>query len=159
MSISPVMSPLIPSYSQSASAKKTQTDSEYEKILILMKSLGIEPTGEKSVDKILLKNAVTQMLAQQASSTSGSDYVPFADIMDALDLDSTGNVDDDYDRTIDELDYRISMASDDEEKQYYTELRDQVETLYSENSYENARTSMFMGSSQISDMNRYMLGI
>ena len=126
----------------------------------MMEMLGIESTGDKTLDKVLLKNAVTQKLQQEASSSaSGSDYIPFLDIMDSLDLDSTGNVDDDYDRTIDELDYRISMANDDEEKQYYTELRDEVETLYTENSYDNARTSLFMGSSQVADLNRYMLGI
>lgn len=159
MSISPVMSPMVYSYAPSGSSKK-QTDSEYEKILIMMEMLGIESTGDKTLDKVLLKNAVTQKLQQEASSSaSGADYIPFLDIMDSLDLDSTGNVDDDYDRTIDELDYRISMANDDEEKQYYTELRDEVETLYTENSYDNARTSLFMGSSQVADLNRYMLGI
>ena len=159
MSISPVMSPMVYSYAPSGSITK-QTDSEYEKILIMMEMLGIESTGDKTLDKVLLKNAVTQKLQQEASSSaSGADYIPFLDIMDSLDLDSTGNVDDDYDRTIDELDYRISMANDDEEKQYYTELRDEVETLYTENSYDNARTSLFMGSSQVADLNRYMLGI
>ena len=160
MSISPVMSPMVYSYTPSAVSNKKQTDSEYEKILAMMDMMGIESTGDKTLDKVLLKNAVTQKLQQQsASSASGADYVPFADIMETLDLDSTGNVDDDYDKTIDELDYRISMANDNEEKQYYMDLRDQVESLYNENSYENARTSLFIGSSQVSDVNRYMLGI
>ncbi len=160
MSISPVMSPMVYSYTPSATSNDKQTDSEYEKILVMMEMLGIESTGDKTLDKVLLRNAVTEMLQQNAASSStSSDYIPFLDIMDSLDLDSTGNVDDDYDRTIDELDYRISMANDDEERQYYQELRDEVETLYDENSYDNARTSMFMGTEMVSDITRYMLGI
>ena len=160
MSISPVMSPMIYSYVPSAASNKEQTDSEYEKIITMMKMMGLEPTGDKTTDKVRLKSAVTQKLTQQATSSAlGVDYVPFADIMETLELDSTGNIDDDYDKTIDELDYRISMASSEEEKQYYQELRDEVDSLYSQNSYYNARTSLFMGSSQISDVNRYMLGI
>ena len=160
MTVSPVMSPMVYSYVPSAASKDKQTDSEYEKILVMMEMLGIESTGDKTLDKVLLRNAVTQKLQEEAtSSASGSDYIPFLDIMDALDLDSTGNVDDDYDQTIDELDYRISMASDDEERQYYQELRDEVETLYDENSYDNARMSLYSGYSQISELNRYILGI
>lgn len=159
MSVSPVMSPMISSYVPT-SAKKKADDPEYQKILSMLKMLGISSTGDKETDKVLLSAAIRQMGAQKAESAGvSSEYIPFADVMRSLDLTSSGKVDKDYTNTINELDYRISMANDDEEKQYYQALRDEVDASYTENSYNNSRSNQYMGASQMADMNKYMLGL
>ncbi len=156
MSISPVtMSPMILSF---VSTKKTEEeDSEYEKIKTMLKMLGIEPTGDKEVDKLVLQQAINDKVSEAANAGSSSAYNPFTDLLEFLEITSTGNVDKDYDNVIDELDYRIYMADDDEEKAYYQSLRDEADSLYTENNYDNQRQDMFMGASQIADYYKFMI--
>ncbi len=156
MSISPVtMSPMILSFV--AAKKPDEEDSEYEKIKTMLKMLGIEPTGDKEVDKLLLLQAVNAKVDEAANSGSTASYNPFIDLMEFLEITTTGNVDKDYNNVIDELDYRIYMANDDEEKEYYQSLRDQADSLYTENNYDTQRQDMFMGASQISDYYKFMI--
>lgn len=155
MSISPVMSTLITSYTPSSKLK--EEDEEYKKIINMLKMLGIEPTGNKSADKIILQSALNNMSSTQSNKSANSDYIPFFDIMQSLDLSSSGNIDKDYTSTVNEIDYRISYANDDEEKQYYQELRDEVDTLYNQDSYNSAVANQFSGSTQLGDLNKLML--
>lgn len=156
MSISPVtMSPMILSF---VSTKKTdEDDAEYKKIKQMLQMLGIEPTGEKTVDKLVLQNAINNMVREKSSAGASGSYNPFSDIMEFLELTSSGNVDKDYNNVIKELDYRIYMANDDEEKAYFQSLRDEADTLYTENNYDNTRSNLFMGASQIADYNKFLI--
>lgn len=94
-------------------------------------------------------------MMQAQSSSSSRQSIPFDDIMNTLNLTVTGDLDKDYDTTIDRLDYEIDMAYSDEEKEYYEALKDQVEDEY--NSSKQNSISYFSGASQISSMNKYML--
>ena len=120
--------------------------------------MGLTVTGDKNTDKIRLETAerIQEMMQSQSSSTSRQS-IPFDDIMNTLNLTVTGDLDKDYDTTIDKLDYEIGMAYSDEEKEYYEALKDQVESEY--NSSKQNSISYFSGTSQIASLNRYMLGI
>lgn len=155
MSISPVMSTLITSYVPSSKLK--EEDEEYKKIINMLKMLGIEPTGNKAADKIILQSALNNMASSQSKKSANSDYIPFLDIMDSLELSSSGDIDKDYTNTVNEIDYRISYASDDEEKQYYQALRDELDEMYNQNSYDNAVANQFSGSTQLGNLNKFML--
>ena len=94
---------------------------------------------------------------QKSQSSSNKQSIPFEDIMNTLNLSVSGDLDKDYDTTINRLDYEIDMAYTDEEKQYFEALKYQVETEYNDSKQNSV--SSFSGASQISSMNRYMLGI
>lgn len=156
MSISPVLS--ISSYASIYVSSKGPEDDEHERIINLLKQLGITSTGNKQADKALLRAALQKMADNMSSGgTSSSKYNPFKDIMESLDIETTGNVDKDYNNVIKELDYRISQSNDDEEKQYYQALRDEIDSKYTENNYDNSRSNQFTGASQLADLNKYML--
>ena len=154
MTVSPVMSPMISLFVPATKAKGA-VDEEHQRIINMLKSLGITPTMDKSLDTVLLKNAIQQMQSQQANNSA--DYIPFADIMGTLNLTVTGNIDEDYYNTIQELDGRIASARDDEERGYYQDLKNQVDGLYSDRTLSNARSDLFIGASQIGDLNKFFL--
>ena len=160
MSISPISASMMSMYvaSTASSASAKEKDYEYELIKQQLMAMGLTVTGDKNTDKIRLETAqrIQEMMeAQSASNTKQS--IPFEDIMNTLNLTVTGDLDEDYDNTIDKLDYEIGMAYTDEEKEYYEALKDQVESEY--NSSKQNSISYFSGASQLSSLNRYMLGI
>lgn len=153
MSVSPVMSPMVSVYVPSRAAT---VDEEHEKIIRMLKMLGLVSTGDKAADKVLLQAAIN---AQQKQNTGGAkaESIPFQDIMNMLNIESSGKIDKDYTSTINELDDRISAAGDEEEKQYYLELKNRVETQYSDHGENKSAVAQFTGASQLSDLNRYLL--
>ena len=159
MSVSPISSSMMSMYvpSTSTSASDAQKDYEYQLILQELQSMGIAPTGDKTADKARLDIAKRLMEMRESQQSSSKQSIPFEDIMNTLNLSVTGDLDKDYDTTIDKLDYEISMAYSDEEKAYYEALKYQVEEEY--NTSKQNSISYFSGASQISSMNRYMLGI
>ncbi len=160
MSISPISASMMSMYvaNSAAAASAEGKDYEYELIKQKLLAMGLTVTGDKNTDKIRLETAerIQEMMQSQSSSTSRQS-IPFDDIMNTLNLTVTGDLDKDYDTTIDKLDYEIGMAYSDEEKEYYEALKDQVESEY--NSSKQNSISYFSGTSQIASLNRYMLGI
>lgn len=150
------MTPIVASY-QASSVKKE--DPEYEKIKKMLEMLGLSPTGSKEVDKSMLSMALQNIALQKMNQNSfgEKENIPFKDIMDALDIESVGDLEKDYTNTINELDDRIALASDDEEKQYYESLKTQVEDLYQTRNNDTAQASLFMGSTQLGELNKLML--
>lgn len=144
-------------YVPSSSTKSVEEDYEYLLIKQQLAAMGIVPSGDKETDKLKLETAerVKEMMESQSNSMTSRQSIPFDDIMNTLNLSITGDLDKDYDTTIDKLDYEIYMAYTDEEKEYYEALKDQVESEY--NSSKQNSISYFSGATQISDMNRYML--
>ncbi len=135
MSISPVASYMVSVYVPSAGAanQAEQNDYEYQLILQELAAMGIASSGDKATDKLKLetaKNVLEMLQSQSASSLGKRDSIPFDDIMNSLNLSISGDLDEDYDTTIDELDYRIALAGNDEEVEYYEALKDQVESEY-----------------------------
>lgn len=131
----------------------------HEQILKSLSALGLGSTGAVETDKILLEyvqNLVASQQSEQANSSSYQ-YIPFEDVMNAINITPTGDIDKDYDDTITELDYRISTAADEEEEAYYEALKSEVEELYSDHMYSQSRNSFFIGSGQISSINRYLM--
>lgn len=159
MSVSPISSSMMSMYvPQSSTSGAEPIDYEYLRIVQQLQALGITPSGDKSTDKMKLETAkqIKSMLESQGASSS-KQSIPFEDIMNTLNLSVSGDLDKDYDKTIDKLDYEIDMAYTDEEKQYYQALKSQVETEY--NSSKQNSISYFTGASQISSMNKFMLGL
>lgn len=159
MSISPISSSMMSMYVPSTSTTKKTAAEEYEHQMIIQQlaAYGVSSTGDYETDKTRLEvvERMIQMNESQKSSTRQS--IPFDDVMNTLNLTVTGDLDKDYDTTIDKLDYEIDMAYSDEEKEYYEALKDQVESEY--NSSKKDSISYFSAASQISNMNRYLLGI
>ena len=159
MSISPISSSMMSMYVPSTGASKTaEKDTEYQQIIQELAAYGIPSSGDKETDKTRLEVAERLMAMRESQEALGErDSIPFEDIMNTLNLTITGDLDDDYDTTIDKLDYEIYMAYTDEEREYYEALKDQVELEY--NSSKENRISYFSGASQLGSVNRYMLGI
>lgn len=158
MSISPISSSMMSMYVPSSGTSQKAEEKDYEYLLIQQElmAMGIVPSGDKATDKLKLQTVKTmQEMMQAQSSSSSRQSIPFDDIMNTLNLTVTGDLDKDYDTTIDRLDYEIDMAYSDEEKEYYEALKDQVEDEY--NSSKQNSISYFSGASQISSMNKYML--
>ena len=78
----------------------------------------------------------------------------FEDIMNTLNLSVTGDLDKDYETTIDKLDYEITMAYSDDEKEYYKALKADVEVQYNSSKQDSIS---FSGASQVAALNKYML--
>ena len=131
---------------------------EHQRIVQELAAYGIPSSGDNETDKTRLEVVERLIAMQESQQTLGErDSIPFEDIMNTLNLTITGDLEDDYDTTIDKLDYEIYMAYTDEEREYYEALKDQVELEY--NSSKENRISYFSGASQLGSVNRYMLGI
>ena len=159
MSISPVASYMVSVYVPSAGAanQAEQNDYEYQLILQELAAMGIASSGDKATDKLKLETAkivLDMMQSQSASSLGDRDSIPFDDIMNSLNLSISGDLDEDYDTTIDELDYRFALASDDEEAEYYEALKDEVEVEY--NSSKRDSISYYAGYDQVSIVSQYL---
>ena len=154
MSISPISSSMMSMYVPSSGTSQKAEEQDYEYLLIQQElmAMGIVPSGDKATDKLKLQTVKTM---QAQSTASSRQSIPFDDIMNTLNLTVTGDLDKDYDTTIDRLDYEIDMAYSNEEKEYYEALKGQVEDEY--NSSKQNSISYFSGASQISSMNKYML--
>ena len=157
MSISPISSSMMSMYVPSAGAanKTEQNDYEYQLILQELAAMGIASSGDKETDKLKLETAKTVMEMMQSQSASSSrQSIPFEDVMNTLNLTVTGDLEKDYETTIDKLDYEIDLASSDEEKEYFEALKDQVETEYNSSKRDSIS---FSGASQLASVNKYML--
>lgn len=155
MSISPISSSMMSMYVPLISKKDTQIDYEYELIKQQLMTLGITPSGDKSTDKLKLETVQrVQEMMQNQSSMNIKQTSPFEEIMNNLNLSISGDLEKDYEKTIDKLDYEITMAYNDEEKEYFEALKYQVETDY--NTAKESRIS-FAGTNQLASMNKYLL--
>lgn len=157
MSVSPISSSMMSMYvpSTGASAKTEQNDYEYMLILQELAAMGITSSGDKQTDKLKLETAkMAKEMMQSQSSSSSRQSIPFDDVMNTLNLTVTGDLEKDYNTTIDKLDYEIDFASSDEEKEYFEALKYQVETEYNSSKRDSVS---FSGASQLSAMNKFML--
>ena len=122
-----------------------------------LEAMGIASSGDKTTDKLKLETAKTylEMLQSQSSSSlKDRDSIPFDDVMNTLNLTITGDLDEDYDTTIDKLDYEIALASSDEEAEYYEDLIDLVESDY--NTAKQNRISYASSYSQTTMLTQYL---
>ena len=157
MSISPIPSYMLSMYVPSSAATQQTEENDYEYQLIMQELAlyGLVPSGDKDTDKMRLETAqrMEEMMKSQSEMTTRQS-IPFDDIMNTLNLTVTGDLEEDYDTTIDKLDYEIYMAYTDEEREYYEALKDQVEEEY--NSAKRDRLSC-SGTAQLSSINRFMM--
>lgn len=157
MSISPISSSMMSMYvaSSATSDSSAKIDYEHQYIIQQLAAMGISSSGDKETDRLKLETAKkVQEMMQAQSASSSKQSIPFEDVMNTLNLSVSGDLDKDYDTTIDKLDYEIDMASSDEEKEYYQALKDQVESEYNSSKRDSIS---FSGASQISSLNKYML--
>ena len=84
---------------------------ERQQIVQELAAYGIPSSGDNETDKTRLE-VVERLIAMQESQQTlgGRDSIPFEDIMNTLNLTITGDLEDDYDTTIDKLDYEINSA-------------------------------------------------
>ena len=159
MTISPISASMMSMYVTSTATSKSDAQKDYEYMLILQElaTMGISATGDKETDKTRLEMAKRMVEMQQSQASTKRDSIPFDDIMNTLNLSITGNLDKDYETTINKLEYEIDMAYTEEEKAYFEALKYQVEDEY--NFAKENNISYFSGANQISSMNRYLLGI
>ena len=158
MSISPISSSMMSIYvPTSGTYNNASVDSEHQRIIQELALLGIPSSGDKEIDKAKLKIAENVNQINESQKTNQRDSIPFDDIMNTLNLTITGNLEKDYETTIDRLDHEIAMAYTKEEKEYYEALKYQVEDDY--NFAKQNDISYYSAASQISSLNRYMLGI
>ena len=179
------ISPMVMSYAPSDTSKVE--DTEHKQIMQSLQAIGITPSGNKETDKTLLNTIQAQLAQtlnfygiaatgvaetdyvllnmvmnaverqQDSSNDSSSGYIPFEDVMNAINITPTGDIEEDYDDTITELEYRISTAADEEEEAYYESLKTEVEEQYTDYMYSQSRNDMFIGSCQLSSINRFMM--
>lgn len=155
MSISPISSSMMSMYVPQVSKKGTEVDYEYELIKQQLMALGITPSGDKNTDKLKLETVQrVQEMLQNQSSMNIKQTSPFEEIMNNLNLSISGDLEKDYEKTIDKLDYEITMAYNDEEREYFEALKYQVEIDY--NSAKENRIN-YTGANQIASMNKYLL--
>lgn len=141
--------------SSATSNDSAKIDYEHQYIIQQLAAMGISSSGDKTTDKLKLETAKkVQEMMQAQSASSSKQSIPFEDVMNTLNLSVTGDLEKDYDTTIDKLDYEIDMAYSDEEKEYYQALKDQVESEYNSSKRDSIS---FSGASQLSDINKYML--
>ena len=157
MSISPIPSYMLSMYVPSSAATQQTEENDYEYQLIMQELAlyGLVPSGDKDTDKMRLETAqrMEEMMKSQ-SEMSTRQSIPFDDIMNTLNIPITGDLEEDYDTTIDKLDYEIYMAYTDEEREYYEALKDQVEEEYNSSKRDSIS---FFGATQLSSINRYMM--
>lgn len=140
------------------SSGTAKVDEEYQRIMKELIALGIAPSGNKDTDKARLNVAKRlQSMKESQGASKDKQSIPFEDVMNNLNLKVSGDLDKDYTTTINRLDYEIDMANNDDQKAYYQSMKDQVENEY--NSSKQSSISYFSGASQLSSMNRYMLGL
>lgn len=141
--------------SSAATQQTEENDYEYQLIMQELALYGLVPSGDKDTDKMRLETAqrMEEMMKSQ-SEMSTRQSIPFDDIMNTLNLTVTGDLEEDYDTTIDKLDYEIYMAYTDEEREYYEALKDQVEEEYNSSKRDSIS---FSGATQLSSINRYMM--
>ena len=154
MSISPVSYSMMSMYVPS-SGTTSAVDYEYELIKQQLIAMGIVPSGDKNTDKAKLETAKSvQEMMQSQNASNSRQSIPFEDIMNTLNLSVTGDLDKDYETTIDKLDYEITMAYSDDEKEYYKALKADVEVQYNSSKQDSIS---FSGASQVAALNKYML--
>lgn len=141
--------------SSAATQQTEENDYEYQLIMQELALYGLVPSGDKDTDKMRLETAqrMEEMMKSQSEMTTRQS-IPFDDIMNTLNLTVTGDLEEDYDTTIDKLDYEIYMAYTDEEREYYEALKDQVEEEYNSSKRDSIS---FSGATQLSSINRYMM--
>ena len=156
MSISPITSSTMSMYVPAPNATG-QNNYEYQLIIQELLALGIAPTGNFEQDKNRLEIAKNLQAMQENQSLQKKQTIPFEEIMNTLNIKITGDLDKDYETTIDKLEYEIDMAYTQEDIDYYEGLKYQVEEEY--NNAKRNRISYFEGANQLGMLNRYMLGI
>ena len=141
--------------SSAATQQTEENDYEYQLIMQELALYGLVPSGDKDTDKMRLETAqrMEEMMKSQSEMTTRQS-IPFDDIMNTLNIPITGDLEEDYDTTIDKLDYEIYMAYTDEEREYYEALKDQVEEEYNSSKRDSIS---FSGATQLSSINRYMM--
>ncbi len=159
MTVSPISASMMSMYVPLAVTEKSDAqDYEYQLIAQQLQAYGITPSGDKETDERKLEIIETMIQMQESQESSKTrQSIPFEDIMNTLNLTVTGDLDEDYETTIDELDYEIDMAYTDEEKEYFEALKDQVEAEY--NSSKENSISYYSNIDQASLMSRYFLGV
>lgn len=156
MSISPITSSTMSMYVPAPNATG-QNSYEYQLIIQELLALGIAPTGYFEQDKNRLEIAKKMQEMQANKALQPKQTSPFEEIMNTLNLKITGDLEKDYNTTIDKLEYEIEMAYTEEDIEYYEGLKSQIEEQY--NDSKRNRISYFEGASQLGMLNRYMLGI
>lgn len=171
MAISPIDSISTFTYIYNISSeddKKKQKD----ELNLLMRQYNLIPSDDYDKDVERLREAMImeqmermQEQQEQTGETEGYEERPWYDIMWELGLHQNDSVQEDYDDIMEELDYRILNAQDEEEYDKYNDMRVRAEEYFNEYnqgssiSYINNNTSYMIGLSLLGTMNMMDLGL
>ena len=154
-----------------------QIDTEYDEIKRKLLSLGVTPTGTKSVDKIKLEGALkereleeAQKASQQTKATSEeaefstslkplSENTELSTILQQLGITQTDNLENDYRNAINALRIRFMNESSMIELARLRDLKSDLDRIATEYGYSTTSISAseMTGASALSEMNKVMM--
>lgn len=149
----------------------------YEALALTFRQMGIQPTGNKELDRAIAEqeNEINDLneadslgeILQKIYETNKPDTEdtdvnssPWANIMYQLGLIPSGDEDDDYSTIMQELEYRMQYAESEDDIYYYTWLQRETDEIfggYIPENEENEYDDMFLGASQLATVNFTML--
>lgn len=150
----------------------TRIDSEHEEIKRLLLALGLEVTGQKSVDKARLSQAqlekeieatqkATEDEKSKAKEKTGEEEISteFGVILKYLNIRETENVQTDYRNAINELRTRFLTETDQAELTYLRNLKLKLDVIMQGLGYSTQviGASEMTGASALGEMNKVMM--
>ena len=154
-----------------------QIDTEYDEIKRKLLSLGVSPTGTKSVDKIKLEGALkereleeAQKASQQVKSTSEDaafsttlkpldKNTELSVILQQLGITQTDNLEDDYRKAVNILKTKFLNETSMIELSRLKDLKSDLDRIASEYGYStiSIAASEMIGASALGEMNKVMM--
>lgn len=165
----------VSSVGSSAYTSTTSNDDEYVKLKL--KQLGLTSTGNPAADKLLIQQTEQAKKSESAqgaggtkkaksssqqSSASSAQALPqeWQDLMAQLGITSTGDIDQDYQKALDEIKSKLANATTDSDKDKYRTLQGQIEKFVADQASNSASAaSAMVGASALGEMNKASLKI
>ena len=146
-------------------------DNEYLRIKNYLTQYGFHPTGNRIEDERVYNILTTRELAvnriqemiessqiQETEETSEAEEYPWTDFMRQFGLEPTGDKETDKAKVISELENRIKSATSDYDKNYYTDLLNQVTSKFNEtNDFSSPVMDYTSAATILGNLNRLML--
>jgi len=143
-----------------ASFYSKSTDTEYEEIKKKLQELGIEPTGNKEVDKAKLQKAEKEEAKQkeQEKKQNGQGEPPpeLLSILNQLGLQPSGDIKTDCSNAESAIASKIDAAENENDKAKYQNLKTDLEQFKANDPTINS--SIMLGASALANLNRKMIG-
>lgn len=135
-------------------------DSEYEKIKKKLLELGIEPTGNKEVDKAKLQKAEKEIEKnkerEKKQSGHGEPPQELMRILNQLGLQPSGDIKTDCNNAENVITAKLDTAKNADDKEKYQNLKTDLEEFKANDPTINS--AIMLGASALANLNRKMIG-